>query len=63
MGKVCDPLFAKTTKTDNLDNYIKTKLQPWFDQDYKSQLEIFYVELNNYRVNKSTQNQRKLVEA
>ena len=63
MGKVCDPLFAKTIRTDKLNNYNKTKLQPWFDADCKSKREIFYGELNNYRVNKSTQNQRKLVEA
>ncbi|MEW8146389.1 MAG: hypothetical protein AB2788_11585, partial [Candidatus Thiodiazotropha endolucinida] len=63
MGKVCDPLFAKTIRTDKLNNYNKTKLQPWFDEDCKSGREIFYGELNNYRVNKSTQNQRKLVEA
>ena len=66
MDKICDPIFAKNIQND--DGIIHTsnncaKNQPWFDEDCSAKRQLFYNELENFRKNNTTCNQRKLTEA
>ncbi|MEW8548380.1 MAG: reverse transcriptase family protein, partial [Candidatus Thiodiazotropha sp.] len=66
MSEICDPLFAKTVRIGSENNKytsFKENNQPWFDQECSNKREIFYLELNNFRINKNTQTQTRLVEA
>lgn len=64
MSEICDPLFAKNIRLGSNNNFFsafKEKNQPWFDQECTNKREIFYSELNNFRLNKNTQTQNRLV--
>ena len=66
MSTVCDPLFAKTfnaNKTNTNANSGNLKKQPWFDQDCDDLRKQFYTHLNNFRLDKTLQNQSKLSQA
>ena len=66
MEKVCDPLFSRkvhsTPDFENID-IDKPSNQPWFDDDCRRFRKLFYSTLNFYRVDKSHDNQIRLVNA
>ena len=66
MEKVCDPLFTRkvhsTPDFENIDTD-KSSKQPWFDVDCRRFRKLFYSTLNFYRVDKSHDNQKRLVNA
>ena len=66
MSEICDPLFAKTIRigsNNNITSAFKANHPPWFDQECTNRRKIFYSELNNFRLNKNTQTQTRLVQA
>ena len=66
MSVICYPLFAKTIRigsNNNITLAFKANHQPWFDQECTNKQKIFYSELNNFRLNKNTQTQTRLVPA
>ena len=66
MEKVCDPLFSRkvhsTSDFENIDTDQPSN-QPWFDDDCRRFRTLFYSTLNFYRVDKSHDNQTRLVNA
>ena len=65
MSNICDPLFAKTVNPNKCNASIgyDTNKQSWFDEVCKVKRQLFYTALENFRMNKNVQNQRKLSEA
>ena len=66
MDKICDPFFAKNNRCDDGKSFTfnsRVKDQPWFDEECREKRQMFYIELNNFRINKNDCNQRKLSEA
>ena len=66
MEKVCDPLFSRkvhsTPEFENIDTD-KSSNQPWFDDDCRRFRKLFYSTLNFCNVDKSHDNQTRLVNA
>ena len=65
MGNVCDPLFSKKTfsGTSEACTHVNTSQRPWFDDECQEPRKLFYFVLNNYRRNKTTENQLSLIRA
>ena len=66
MEKVCDPLFSRNVKSTSEfvnSNTEQPPKQPWFDDECRSSQKSFYSALNFYRLDKSYENQTRLVSA
>ena len=61
MSTVCDPLFARNFKANKMSG--DSKKRPWFDQDCEELRKQNHTDLNNFRLDKTTQNQIKLSQA
>ena len=63
MDNICDPLFARQFNTCNMSFEVKpnnSNKQPWFDQECVDLRRQFYNKLDNFRLNRNTENQNKL---
>ena len=58
-------LFSKNTfsGTNEACTHVNTSQRPWFDDECQESRKLFYFELNNYRRNKTTENQSSLIRA
>ena len=66
MDTVCDPLFTKkinVNKSSVDSNSSLSNKQPWFDQDCAEARKQFYADLDQFRLDKTLQNQNKLSQA
>ena len=67
MDNICDPLFARQFNTYNTSFEVKqnnSNKQPWFDQECANlKKKQFYIELDNFRLNRNAENQHKLSQA
>ena len=62
IDNICDPLFARQFNTCNTSfevNPNNSNKQPWFDQECADLGKQFYIELDNFRLNRNAENQNK----